>query len=132
MERNNLTKEALIKHIKLAINPHFENWVLFKNGTYIIIEEIPNDKTIEAIATQEMKEFGPVHAGGPAGDFNTIVLDKTDGWVISGHGYGMYTYVHPSELEKPEAPDYLIGLHGRGKRDMDGHHPEIIYVSLSK
>ena len=129
MKNNNLTKEALIEHVKLAINPHFKDWVLFKNGTYIIIENLEKGETIEALAMQKMKEFGPIHVGSPAGDFNTITLNKTEGWVIAGHGYGMYTYVHPSEVEDPEAQDYVIGLFGRNKRDEDGQHPEIIYVN---
>jgi hypothetical protein len=29
----------LIEHVRLAINPKFHHWVLFSNGTYIIIED---------------------------------------------------------------------------------------------
>ncbi|WP_217192959.1 hypothetical protein [Bernardetia litoralis] len=79
-----------------------------------------------------MKEFGPVHAGGPAGDFNVISLNKTKGWVVSGHGYGMYTYVNPSELETNSPDDLTIGVFGRSKRNNDGQNPNIIYVNSSK
>ena len=77
-----------------------------------------------------MKEFGPVHAGGPAGDFSTITLNKTEGWVVSGHGYGMYTYVHPSELDNENPNDLEVGLYGRSKRDLDGQEATIIYLSV--
>jgi len=129
MEDNKLTKEELIKHIKLAINPAFENWILFNNGTYIIIEDTSDEKEIEIRGLEMMKEFGPAGAGGPAGDFGITTLTKTEGWVVSGHGYGMYTYVHPIELEKENPPDLIIGLYGRSKRDMDGENPEIICMS---
>jgi len=115
--------------VKLAINPKFENWILFKNGTYIIVEETSEEKEIEVQSLEKMKQFGPVHAGGPAGDFGTTTLNKTEGWVVSGHGYGMYTYVHPSEIEKKKPEDYEIGLYGRSKRDKDGLNPEIICIS---
>lgn len=124
-----LTKEELIKHVKLAINPAFKNWILFKNGTYIIIEDTSEEKEIELQGVKKMKKFGPVHVGKPAGDFGTISLNKTKGWVVSGHGYGMYTYVHPTEIENENPQDHEIGLYGRSKRDLDGLNPEIIYLS---
>jgi hypothetical protein len=129
MDKYELTENELIKHVKLAINPKFENWILFKNGTYIINEDASNEKEIEKQGLEQMKEFGPVHGGGPAGDFGTITLNKTEGWVVSGHGYGMYTYVHPSEIDKDNPEDYEIGLYGRGKRNEDGEKPEIICLS---
>lgn len=74
-----------------------------------------------------MKEFGPVYAGGPAGDFSTYVLPDNKGWLVGGHGYGMFTYVHPKELdEDPQSP--LVGLLGRDKRDRVGRKPKIIHI----
>ncbi len=129
MENYELTKKELIRHVKLAINPEFKDWILFQNGTHIIIEDTSNPKEIEEQGFQKMQKFGPVHAGGPAGDFGTTDLNKTDGWVVSGNGYGMYTYVHPSELDIEQPKDYEIGLFGRNKRDKDGLNPEIICIS---
>ena len=131
MDQHELTKTELIKHVKLAINPEFKNWVLFSNGTYIIIEETSDEKAIENLGLEKMEEFGPVQAGGPAGDFGTISLYNTEGWVVSGHGYGMYTYVHPSELGSKSPQDYEIGIYGRNKRDKDGLNPEIICISTN-
>lgn len=127
-----MNKEDLIKNVKLAINPKFEDWVLFKNGTYIIFDNADTIKSINNEAVKQMKEFGPVFAGGPAGDFNTIHLTKTEGWIVSGHGYGMYTYVNPSELENKTSGDLEVGLFGRSKRDLDGKNPEIVYTNGGK
>ncbi|MEN5307481.1 hypothetical protein ABE425_08205 [Chryseobacterium cucumeris] len=122
----------MIEHVKLAINPKFQDWVLFENGTYIIFDDISIIEDVKEEALQLMKEFGPVYAGGPAGDFNVIHLNLTEGWLVSGHGYGMYTYVHPSELDSESPNDLEIGLYGRSKRDSDGQNPEIIHINRSE
>ncbi len=122
----------MIEHVKLAINPKFQDWVLFENGTYIIFDDISTIEDVKEKALQLMKEFGPVYAGGPAGDFNVIHLNLTEGWLVSGHGYGMYTYVHPSELDSESPNDLEIGLYGRSKRDSDGQNPEIIHINKSE
>jgi len=91
VDQYTLSKKEMIKHVNLAVSPKYKSWVLFKHGTYIIIEATTN---IEAIANQgleKMREFGPVYVGTQAGDFGTTTLTKTEGWVVSGHGYGMYT-----------------------------------------
>ncbi|MFS4472619.1 hypothetical protein [Chryseobacterium sp. T20] len=122
----------MIEQVKLAINPKFQDWVLFENGTYIIFDDISIIEDVKKEALQLMKEFGPVYAGGPAGDFNVIHLNLTEGWLVSGHGYGMYTYVHPSELDNESPNDLEIGLYGRSKRDSDGQNPEIIHINKSE
>ncbi|MDR6548590.1 hypothetical protein J2810_004680 [Chryseobacterium rhizosphaerae] len=120
---------SIIEHVTLAINPQFKDWVLFKNGTYIIFDDIANVGNVKDEAIKLMKEYGPVFGGTPAGDFNTIYLTETEGWLVAGHGYGMYTYVHPSELENDTPNDLEIGLFGRSKRNLDGTDPEIIHVN---
>jgi hypothetical protein len=121
----------LIHHVKLAINPKFENWVLFSNGTYIIVE----DETIQDIrdhCEKTMKEFGPVYVGSPAGDFFVTHLNKTVGWVVGGHAYGMYTYVSPDELLSEfgaNPTDLEIGIFGRTKRENDAKECRIIFTN---
>ncbi|UHO39971.1 hypothetical protein H5J24_08100 [Chryseobacterium capnotolerans] len=123
---NNL---STLEHVKLAINPRFQDWVLFKNDTYIIFDDITIVKNVREEAIKLMNEFGPVFAGGPAGDFDVIHLNSTEGWLVSGHGYGMYTYVHPSELDNETPNDLEIGLLGRSKRNSDGENPEIVHIN---
>jgi hypothetical protein len=126
-----LAQEDIIKHVKKAINPKFKDWVLFSNGTYIIFEDSATGNKKEK-AIELMKEYGPLEVGSPAGDFSVTTLHFTDGWVVSGHCYGMYTYVHPSEFESQEIKkpnDVDIGIFGRNKRDKDGREHNIIFVS---
>lgn len=129
LEQNEMETKSLLDNVRLAINPKFKDWVLFENGTYIIFDDITQIENIETEAIKLMKEFGPVHVGGPAGDFNVIPLNETEGWVVSGHGYGMYTYVHPSELETASPDNITIGLYGRSKRNDDGENPKIVYIN---
>jgi len=123
---------TLLEHVTLAINPNFQNWVLFENGTYIIFDNVDTLSSIEQEAVKLMKEYGPVHSSNPAGDFGVTHLIETDGWVVSGHCYGMYTYVHPTELNSTKPDDLKIGLFGRSKREKDGKNPQIIYVNREK
>lgn len=132
LQKNEMEINSLIDNVKLAINPKFKDWVLFENGTYIVFDDINKIDNTEREAIRLMKEFGPVHAGGPAGDFNVISLNQKNGWLVSGHGYGIYTYVSPSELEMNSPNDITIGLYGRSKRNSDGENPNIVYISSSK
>jgi len=129
MPNNSLSKQDLIKHVQLAINPVYKNWICFKNGTYIIFENESNVEKIKKEGLEKMEKFGPVYAGGAGGDFGVISLNMTEGWVVSSYSYGMYTYVHPSELELENPQDYEVGLLGRSKRDSDGQKPEVICIS---
>lgn len=123
--------KTLIEHVRLAINPKFTHWVLFSNGTYIIIEDL-TIKDEAAFAKKIMKEYGPVHIGSPAGDFGVTHLNRTEGWAASGHYSAMYTYVDPEELKQAgvKTPsDIDIGVLGRNKRDKDGKECKIILIN---
>lgn len=124
-----MDSKSILDNVRLAINPKFQDWVLFENGTYIIFDNVDTVSNMEEEATKLMKEFGPVYAGGPAGDFSVSHLNQTEGWVVSGHAYGMYTYVNPKALESESPTDAEIGLHGRSKRNQDGLNPRIIHVN---
>lgn len=64
--------------------------------------------------------------------FAGFILKITYGCIVAGHGYGMYTYVNPSEIDNRTPSDLEIGLFGRSKRDLDGKNPEIIYTNSHK
>lgn len=120
---------TLLEHVRLAINPKFQDWVLFENGTYIIFDNADTIVDINAEAIMLMKEYGPVHSGSPAGDFSVTHLNQTEGWIVSGHCYGMYTYVSPMELEAKAPNDAEIGIFGRSKREKDGKNPVVIHTN---
>jgi hypothetical protein len=76
-----------------------------------------------------MSTWGPVHAGTPAGDFNTIsLLDPPGGWIVTGHHPDMLNYVSPEDFTDPNPSDLVIGLLGRGNRDQDAHTLQIVHI----
>lgn len=102
-----------------------KSWVLFANGTCVILMEPEDD--LEAQAIELMREWGPVHAGCPAGDFNTITLPDDLGWVVTCHHNDILTYVSPNEMER-EPEDVAVGLFGRSKRHQDSQDLQVIHV----
>ena len=53
-----LTNAMLIEKVRLAINPEFPKWVLFSNGTYVIVEDETAISDSRAYALKQMSEFG--------------------------------------------------------------------------
>ncbi|WET01859.1 hypothetical protein [Flavobacterium sp. YJ01] len=124
-----ITETELLHHVRLSINSKFQDWVLFKNGTYIIFENADETRNLESTALKLMEEFGPVYLGERSEDFDVTDLKNTEGWIVSGHGYGMYTYVSPLEMKYKTLDIVEIGILGRRKRDLDGRNATIIHVN---
>lgn len=132
-----LPKEVLIKHISLAIDPKFQNWVLFHHGTCIVIEDAEEALLIEQKALEKIKEYGQVIKGSQAGDFGVVELQQTEGWLVYGHEHGIYTYIHPLETGDIETlhfkeylADLIVGTYGRTKRDLDSQLLKIIAMNV--
>ncbi|AWK06597.1 hypothetical protein HYN56_21135 [Flavobacterium crocinum] len=123
-----ISETELLHHVRLSINPKFQDWVLFKNGTYIIFEQVNEISSLESEALKLIHEFGPVCKGERSEDFDVTDLKNTEGWIVSGYGYGIYTYVSPQEI-KSKKTNTTIGLFGRGKRDLDSKNPVIIHIN---
>jgi hypothetical protein len=108
---------------RIIVGDH-KSWVLFAHDTCVVLTEPSEDLAAQAVAL--LREYGPVHAGSPAGDFNIITLESAPGWVVAGHHPDVLTYVAPGEVT--EANDLTVGLTGRGKRDRDGHELQVVHV----
>ena len=103
-----------------------KSWVLFQQGTCVILMQPELDLTAQAVAI--MKQWGPVHVGSPAGDFSTITLAGHPGWVVTGHHPDMLTYVSLNEFEEKNPSDVAVGLLGRSKRNQDGEELQVLHV----
>jgi hypothetical protein len=126
-----MEETELIERIKMALSPKVRNWVLFSNGTVVVIDDMTKEENLKEKAIKHMKELGPVYPGSEAGDFGTIRLVNIDGWMVYGYGYGMYTYVHPHELKNSNPNDIEIGIYGRCKRHKDSEELYIIYINAN-
>lgn len=104
-----------------------KTWVAFEHGTCVIFAQPPPDPVQAARAL--LQEWGPVHAGTPAGDFQVVELTNAPGWVVGGHHPDILTYV-PPEAVAADASDLLVGLLGRAQRDRDAEELNAIHVEL--
>jgi hypothetical protein len=102
-----------------------KSWVLFENGTCVILIKPDNDLAAQALAL--MKEWGSVHPGCSAGDFSVVHLASAPGLVVTGHHNDILSYVAPEDVDK-DAEDVVIGLLGRAKRGQDAEELKIIHI----
>ncbi|WP_308294358.1 hypothetical protein [Streptomyces sp. XM4193] len=104
-----------------------KSWVLYENGTCVVLPSPGGDPGAEATAV--LREFGPVHPGSPAGDFGVIGVRDADGWVVTGRHPDVLTHVATTEVPAnvPES-DFAVGLCGRAKRDQDAVELRIVHV----
>ena len=119
----------LIATWRAALNDPDKSWVLFENGTCVILVEPFGDLATQA--TTLLREWGPVHAGASFGDFGVIEL-PAGGWVVTGHHPDILTHVSPTEVGPDETSDLSVGLLGRSKRDRDAEELRVIHVEDSR
>jgi hypothetical protein len=110
---------------KLIIGDN-KSWVVFENGTCIILMEPKQDLATQAIDI--MKEYGPVYIGTGSADVGIIKLDNDPGWVVTGHHPDMLNYISPDDLESDNPEDFVVGLLGRFKRETDSKSLKIIHI----
>lgn len=105
-----------------------KSWVLFRHGTCVIFVDPPPGQDLATAARELLAEWGPVHAGTPAGDFSVITLPDGLGWAVTGHHPDVLTWVGPETGGRDEANEVAIGLTGRGNRDHDARELEVLHV----
>jgi len=103
-----------------------KSWVLFEDGTCVILMEPKEDLAAQAI--EIMKEFGPVHVGTSSADIQVTELINYPGWVVTGHHPDILNYVSPDELKSDDLNDLVIGLLGRSYRETDSKSLKVIHI----
>ena len=121
----NSTPQQMVEHWRKIIQGDAKSWVLFANGTCVILMLPESDLAKQA--TDLLREWGPVHIGSPAGDFTVSHLSNYPGWVIYGHHPDIINYVSPTEVPA-NSGDASIGILGRGRRNLDGLDPVAVHV----
>ena len=110
---------------RVIIDPQ-KSWILFEGGICVILVEPGDDLAGQAVAL--LGEWGPVHAGSPAGDFGVIELPDGLGWVVTGHHDDILTFVGSDEIPAEEVNDLVVGLLGRSKRGQDAEGLVVIHI----
>lgn len=116
--------ESLVEAWRRILAPSGTSWVLFEHGTCVVLKEPADDLAGQALGI--LGEFGPVHVGSPAGDFNVLTLKDDLGWLVTSHHPDVVTHV---ALDEPVDPSHLaVGIHGRSKRHQDGTELRVVHV----
>ncbi|MGH1336583.1 MAG: hypothetical protein ACRBFS_10680 [Aureispira sp.] len=127
-----LSSEELLKKVQQSIIPVYKNWVLFKNGTYIILDDVSNIPDVAQEALRLLATYRPKSVlEKPTWDYSISHLERVEGWSVYGNGYGIYTYVHPDEMMDAPAPPTII-VFSRNKRSLDEANPQILYISSAE
>ncbi len=115
----------LVEAWRNTMNGPEKSWVLFENGTCVVLMDPAAD--LAAQARSLLEEWGPVRAGSSFGDFSVISLDDDRGWVVTSHHDDILTFVGPDEVA-PDAEELTIGLLGRSKRSQDAEELRVLHV----
>ena len=102
-------------------------WVLFRNGTCVVLDEKNTDARSRAITL--LKNEGKVAAGSTRGDFSVISLQGLPGWMVLFYRHDIVTHIDPSEVPI-NASDAQIGLVGRAKRHRDSETLDIVHIEM--
>ncbi len=108
---------------KIIIDPQM-SWVLFKNGTCVMLLE--PQKNIKEQAVKILREHGSVVAGSSSGDFEVTKIPEINGWVVTGDYPGIMMFV--SEEEGKKKDDAGVGLVGRSKRERDAKELKVEHI----
>lgn len=120
--------KELLGYIQQAIIPTYKDWVVFENGTYIIFDNIDTIPDIQKAALKYLASYQPNTPSEYNWDFTISDLDQIEGWSVYGNGYGIYTFVHQTELSENASPQQ-VGAYGKAKRALDEKKPKIRFVS---
>lgn len=115
--------EGLALVYKKIIEPKLKDWVIFEQGTCVIIYKTQGDLKNEAI--EILKKYGLVTPGSSSADFQVLKINS--GWIVYGDQSGILNYVTEGEGRGKE--DYEIGMIGRNKKEQDSKELNIIYVN---
>ena len=114
-------------------------YAVFSHGSIVLYEEqFENIELIKEKAIEDMKKFGPVFAGTPSGDFNVVPVQEKfgGGWLVTSWNQSIYTLVLPDKKDelgvKKGSNEMVIGLGGRGKRQLDSEALEIIHIEIKE
>lgn len=127
-----LSSEELLSKVQQSIIPVYKNWVLFKNGTYVILDDISGIPDVAQEALRLLEAYRPKSAVETTNwDYSISHLDRVEGWSVYGRGYGIYTYVNPNEMIDAASPPNII-VFSKNKRTLDENNPQIIYISSAE
>ena len=116
--------KSLVFNVQLGINPDRKNWVLFKNGTYLIF---PNN-TAEKDAIRAAKKLMSNYKGGA---ISTQKSSFAKGWIASTNT-GIYNYIDRAAFGKGIPKQKNVLKKGQDNIMADAKELEIVYIHQPK
>jgi len=128
-----LNQEQIISVVQKITKRKNDYWVLFKNGTFVLIDYPKSKNPIElkhlafnilsenALLLQRILTFC---------NDEVIFVDNIDGWVVpSPIQPGIFTFIHRSEFEEESPSELAVSVLGRTKCLRDYDMEQILYVN---
>ena len=120
-----LSKELLIRNVKDIADRIYSRWVLFENGTFVMLRNDQQPLAIGFWAVEVLATEGIVTRQNR--DLKFSVKPAFEGWLVTGDYWAIYTYVHESEIKGSHSDLMGIGQFGMAKRHSDSVGPRIIF-----
>ncbi|MGV3613572.1 MAG: hypothetical protein ACO1N0_21610 [Fluviicola sp.] len=122
---DSIGKSVLTRVVKDILIDKNENWALFENGTFILVEGDYDSNTINQKAVEILKEDAAVWESGEAAKADVYPVTKTGGWLVVGEDEIIFNYVSPVFGSDTE----VVGNQGLSQRKWDLEHLKIIYTN---
>lgn len=116
--------KSLIFNVQLGINPDRKNWVVFKNGTYLVFPNNTAEKDAIRAAKKLMSNYKAT----------SLTINKSSfakGWIAST-STGIYNYIDRGEFGKGIPKQQNILKKGQDNITADKNTLEIIYINRPK
>src|SRR3989338_9763999 len=117
LKHNIMDVNKLVSIYKKVIEPKLKDWVIFDQGTCVIIYNHKED--LETESSEVLQKYGVIVPGTESADFTVLKVDPDligvdSGWIVAGNQPGILNYVSEEEGDGKEDPE--IGLIGRNKK----------------
>jgi len=120
-----MKRKELIQAWRSTIADTHKSWVVFENGTCVILMNPETDLVKQA--TTLLRDWAQPYTGSPSGDFGTITLTNGLGWAATCYHNDILTFVGMDEVEQ-DAGGLRAGLLGRSKRAKDAKDLRVVHV----
>jgi len=127
---NKQDSSTTIKILQKLLNKHFSYWVLFKNGTCVVLEDIlpHNELDIGRLAKQLLISYASTQKTIFTCNECLWAVDKEIGWIIPVNE-GIYSFIPQNEFIQYEPSVMALSVQGRNNCLNDCEAQEIIYIS---
>jgi len=123
VDKSESSYKSLIFNVQLGINPSRKNWVLFKNGTYVIFPDGYTKEQMKNAAVKLVKSFNK----------NTLTIQKSNfakGWIASTN-VGIYNFIGEHQIKKGGNVNEKALIKGRNNILKDKSDALVVHINTN-